>query len=218
MRGCSGQRQARAARVRADHGDVVEVFTSKAEGAGPTRDWLQFVKSARARSKIRAWFSKERREEAVEKGKESLTRAMRKAGLPVAAARCPAARCRGSSPTCATPTSPRCTPRSARGASRAANVVQRLVAAHGGADGATEDLAEVITPTKATGKARPQGDPGVVVDGVDDVWVKLARCCTPVPGDPILGLRHARARRLGAPARLRQRRVAAARSRTAWSR
>ena len=51
-----------------DNGDLVEVFTSKAAGAGPSRDWLTFVKSPRARNKIRAWFSKERREEAIEHG------------------------------------------------------------------------------------------------------------------------------------------------------
>ncbi len=65
------------------NGDVVEVFTSKAESAGPSRDWLGFVQSGRARSKIKAWFSKERREEAIEQGKEALTRAMRKQGLPL---------------------------------------------------------------------------------------------------------------------------------------
>ena len=68
----------------------------------------------------------------------------------------------------------------------AASVVERLVAALGGADGAEEDLAEATLPSR--GPRRPRtGDPGVVVKGVDDVWVKLARCCTPVPGDPILG-------------------------------
>ena len=70
----------------------------------------------------------------------------------------------------------------------AASVVQRIMAAHGGADGASEDLAEVATPARvSSGRARPQGDPGIVVDGDDDVWVKLARCCTPVPGDEVLG-------------------------------
>ena len=48
-----------------ENGDVVEVFTSKAEGAGPSRDWLTFVKSPRARNKIKHWFSKERRDEAI---------------------------------------------------------------------------------------------------------------------------------------------------------
>src|SRR3954447_9379730 len=66
-----------------DNGDVVEIFTSKAEAAHPSRDWLQFVKSPRARNKIRQWFAKERREDAVEIGKEQIGRAMRKAGLPL---------------------------------------------------------------------------------------------------------------------------------------
>jgi GTP pyrophosphokinase len=67
----------------------------------------------------------------------------------------------------------------------AATVVQRLVQSLGGEEGAEEDLAEATTPTK--GRRTRVGDPGVVVKGVDDVWVKLARCCTPVPGDKIIG-------------------------------
>ncbi|NUP15051.1 MAG: RelA/SpoT family protein, partial [Streptomyces sp.] len=66
-----------------DNGDLVEVFTSKAAGAGPSRDWLGFVKSPRARNKIRAWFSKERRDEAIEQGKDAIVRAMRKQNLPI---------------------------------------------------------------------------------------------------------------------------------------
>ena len=66
-----------------DNGDVVEIFTSKAQDAGPSRDWLHFVKSARARNKIRHWFTKERREEAIEAGKDAIARAMRKQGLPL---------------------------------------------------------------------------------------------------------------------------------------
>ncbi|KPC91160.1 GTP pyrophosphokinase, partial [Streptomyces sp. NRRL F-6602] len=66
-----------------DNGDLVEVFTSKASGAGPSRDWLGFVKSPRARNKIRAWFSKERRDEAIEQGKDAIVRAMRKQTLPI---------------------------------------------------------------------------------------------------------------------------------------
>ena len=66
-----------------ENGDVVEVLTSKADGAGPSRDWLTFVKSPRARNKIKQWFSKERREEAIETGKDAIARAMRKEGLPL---------------------------------------------------------------------------------------------------------------------------------------
>ena len=61
----------------------MEVFTSKAENAGPSRDWLGFVKSPRARTKIRQWFARERREDAIDAGKTALTRAMRKAALPM---------------------------------------------------------------------------------------------------------------------------------------
>src|SRR5690606_25528159 len=64
-------------------GDVVEVFTSKNPDAGPSQDWLGFVKSTRARSKIRGWFTKERREEAVEQGKDAIARAMRRQNLPL---------------------------------------------------------------------------------------------------------------------------------------
>ena len=65
------------------NGDVIEVVTNKSPSAAPSRDWLNFVSSPRARSKIKAWFSKERKEEAIEAGRESIARAMRKAGLPL---------------------------------------------------------------------------------------------------------------------------------------
>src|SRR5207244_4773012 len=64
-------------------GDSVEIFTSKVAGAGPSRDWLRFVQTPRARSKIRQWFSRERREDAIETGREELVKALRKEGLPV---------------------------------------------------------------------------------------------------------------------------------------
>ena len=72
-----------AGEVKAVNGDVIEVFTSKSAAAGPSRDWLQFVKSPRARSKIRQWFTKERREEAIERGKDQIAKLMRKEGLPL---------------------------------------------------------------------------------------------------------------------------------------
>jgi GTP pyrophosphokinase len=171
-----------------DNGEVVEIFTSKAQGAGPSRDWLNFVKSARARHKIRAWFTKERREEAVENGRDALARAIRKQGLPLQ--RIVSG---GQLQTIAHDS------RFAditslyaaigEGQLSPAAVVQRLVDAMGGAEGATEDIAEAVQPTREARRrdTRPQGDPGVVVRGVEDVWVKLARCCTPVPGDPIRG-------------------------------
>jgi GTP pyrophosphokinase len=65
-------------------------------------------------------------------------------------------------------------------------VVEKLVRSLGGLDGAQEDLAELTLPTKAP-QPRKAGDSGVEVDGAPDVWVRLSRCCTPVPGDPIIG-------------------------------
>ena len=82
--GREGQRAPRARSSRScTSGDVVEVFTSKNPDAGPSQDWLGFVKSTRARSKIRGWFTKERREEAIEQGKEAIARAMRRQNLPL---------------------------------------------------------------------------------------------------------------------------------------
>src|SRR5437016_1449333 len=68
---------------RLQSGDTVEIFTSKVEGAGPSRDWLKIVATPRARNKIRQWFSRERRVDAIENGRDELTKAMRREGLPV---------------------------------------------------------------------------------------------------------------------------------------
>ena len=65
------------------NGDVIEIFTSKSESASPSQDWLGFVQSPRARTKIRQFFNKERREVAIEQGKEAIVKAMRKQGLPL---------------------------------------------------------------------------------------------------------------------------------------
>ncbi|WP_374196017.1 bifunctional (p)ppGpp synthetase/guanosine-3',5'-bis(diphosphate) 3'-pyrophosphohydrolase [Streptomyces sp. TS71-3] len=169
-----------------DNGDLVEVFTSKAAGAGPSRDWLSFVKSPRARNKIRAWFSKERREEAIEQGKDAIARAMRKQNLPIQ-------RILTGDSLVTLAHEMRYPDISAlyaaigEGHVTAQNVVHKLVQAVGGEDAANEDIAEGAPPSRGRGRKRRSNDPGVVVKGVDDVWVKLARCCTPVPGDPIIG-------------------------------
>jgi GTP pyrophosphokinase len=172
-----------------ENGDTVEIFTSKAENAGPSRDWLTFVKSPRARTKIRQWFAKERREDAIDAGKLSLTKAMRKAALPMQ-------RLLGGDQLLTLAREMHLADIAAlyaaigEGHVSAQSVVQKLVTQLGGAEGAVEDIAEATTPvldTPAPPAHRAGGDVGVVVKGVSDVWVKLARCCTPVPGDDILG-------------------------------
>jgi GTP diphosphokinase / guanosine-3',5'-bis(diphosphate) 3'-diphosphatase len=166
------------------NGDTVEVFTSKARNAGPSRDWLSIVKTPRARNKIRQWFSKERREDAIEAGKEALVRAMRKAGLPlqrltqggILAAVASEMRFNGLDALYAAV---------GAGQTSAAAVVTRLQADLGAEEQEDDDdfaLERAVRPARPLPSSR-----GVVVKGVDDVWVKLARCCTPVPRDPIIG-------------------------------
>lgn len=172
-----------------DSGDVVEVFTSKAENAGPSHDWLNFVKSPRARNKIRHWFTKERRDESIEVGKDKIVKQMRKEGLPMR-------RLLKHSSLDTVAHDMRLKDVSAlyaavgEGNIGAQNVVERVLTLTGGRDAAEEDIAEATPmPDAHDRKSRVvDGDAGVVVGGVDgDVLVKLARCCTPVPGDDISG-------------------------------
>ena len=171
---------------RLDNGDVVEVLTSKADSAGPSRDWLAFVRSARARNKIKHWFTRERREEKIEAGKEALAKTMRKQGLPLQ-------RLASVESLTGVAEELRLSSIDALYAAigeqnvSAQHVVSRLVASIGGEEGASEDIAETASPVSVRPSSRRSGDPGVVVKGMSDVWVKLARCCTPVPGDDILG-------------------------------
>jgi len=167
-----------------EHGDTVEIFTSKAEGAGPSQDWQNFVKSPRARNKIRQWFSKERREESIEKGKELLTKAMRKQNLPLQ--------------KMMTHDALMAVTQHFRyvdiaglyaavgdGHTSAQSVMERLRDVLGVNDD-IEDAAPPLDTHVSTTRSRVS-DSGVIVHGVGEVLVKLARCCTPVPPDPIAG-------------------------------
>ncbi|MET8142297.1 bifunctional (p)ppGpp synthetase/guanosine-3',5'-bis(diphosphate) 3'-pyrophosphohydrolase [Sphaerisporangium sp. NPDC005288] len=171
---------------RLSNGDAVEIFTSKSPDAGPSRDWLKFVKSGRARNKIRQWFSKERRETAIEAGKEAIGRAMRKQGLPLQ-------RLMSGETLLALARDLRYPDVSAlyaavgEGHTGAQSVVEKLVQSLGGVDAAEEDIAEAAVPTKMRGRPRTGTNAGVIVAGDSDVWVRLSRCCTPVPGDEIVG-------------------------------
>ncbi|HWM56691.1 MAG TPA: bifunctional (p)ppGpp synthetase/guanosine-3',5'-bis(diphosphate) 3'-pyrophosphohydrolase [Pseudonocardia sp.] len=172
-----------------ESGDVVEIFTSKAEAAGPSRDWSTFVASPRAKTKIKQWFAKERREEAIEAGKEAITREARRTAMPLqrlVSADAMAALSR----ELHFPDLSGLYAAIGEGHVSARHVVQRLVALLGGEEQAEEDLAERATPSTVRLR-RSGGDAGVVVrgDGSDlaDLYMKLARCCTPVPGDEILG-------------------------------
>ena len=169
-----------------ENGEVVEVFTSKAPNAGPSKDWQNFVVSPRAKAKIRQWFAKERREEALETGKDAIAKEVRRGGLPLqrlmsAESMAAIAKELRYADVTALYTAVGENHVSAR------HVVNRLVSSLGGIDDAAEEIAERSTLSTMPSRTRAGGDAGVVVEGIDNILIKLAKCCTPVPGDDILG-------------------------------
>src|SRR5262245_8590849 len=162
-------------------GDTCEIFTSKVEGAGPSRDWLQFVQTPRARSKIRQWFSRERRVDAIDAGRDELVKAMRREGLPVQT-------------LAGSPVLPKIAEQlnytdlealhAAIGEGHISGkaVVQRVQRELRGGE---EQLP--VTVARPPRARRRNTSAGVHVEGLDDVMVRLSRCCTPVPGDEIMG-------------------------------
>jgi guanosine-3',5'-bis(diphosphate) 3'-pyrophosphohydrolase len=167
------------------NGDVVEVVTNKGENSAPSRDWLSFVKSPRARSKIKAWFTKERREEAIDAGKESIARQMRKAGLPIQ-------KILGGHTILQLahdlnyPDIDAMYAAVGDGHISANHVIERLESSLGLEETHDTPLLENLVTGIGSRPIRRSAS-GIQVEGVDDVLVKLARCCTPVPGDAITG-------------------------------
>jgi GTP pyrophosphokinase len=168
---------------RLKSGDVVEILTTKT-GRGPSRDWLSLAASSRARNKIRQWYSRETREETEKKGREALEQGLKKQSLPY---------------------------KKLVGSAVLAQVIRETgfkkaedfyVALGSGKVPVgqivnkvlnrlkTEEVAqEEAVPLKAPkgGRAIAGDDLGIRVKGVEDVLVRLAKCCTPVPGDEIVG-------------------------------
>ena len=164
--------------------DVVEIVTSKSDTAGPSRDWLAIAQSSRAKSKIRQWFQRERRDDAIEGGREELTKALRREGLPIATSL-------SSSALDAVITAMNLEDLDAlfmaidSGQISALAVVQRLDRElRGGGD--TEQMPTTVTRMPRTSRTTRR-TAGVYVEGLDDVMIHLARCCSPVPGDNIMG-------------------------------
>ena len=166
-------------------GDTIEILTSRAQGEGPSQDWLQFVKTPRARSKIRQWFSRGRREDALEQGRDAVTRVMRKQNLPIK--------------RLATTESLTTVASELKYANLEAlyvavgeghvspqSIVARVSRLVVG-DTDEELVAEVPLARPVRLGGADDVSKGIVVRGLPDVWVRLSRCCTPVPGDEILG-------------------------------
>jgi len=172
-------------------GDIVEILTAKQE-RGPSRDWLALVRTSRARNKIRAFLKRERREDAERRGREELQDALRKRGLPpqrIAA-----------SPLLADVTREmgfrkaddfyialgqgKISPKTVSN-----KVFQRLKQGEAAAGDETEARLAGVLEGRDERLRRTQeaSDYGISVKGVDDVMVRLAKCCRPVPGDAIVG-------------------------------
>jgi guanosine-3',5'-bis(diphosphate) 3'-pyrophosphohydrolase len=164
-------------------GDSVEIFTSKSPDAAPSQDWMNFVTSQRARSKIRQWFTKERREEAIEQGKDAIARAMRKQNLPLqklmnqesVASVAAALKFRDVEELYAAV---------GEGHVSTQSVIEKVV----GVVHSDQDADDDVFSGPARGRIPARvSQSGVLVRGAPDILVKLARCCTPVPGDTIVG-------------------------------
>jgi guanosine-3',5'-bis(diphosphate) 3'-pyrophosphohydrolase len=164
--------------------DVVEIVTSKSDAAGPSRDWLAIAQSSRAKSKIRQWFQRERRDDAIEGGREELTKALRREGLPIATSL-------SSSALDAVIAAMNLEDLDAlfmaidSGQISAHAVVQRLDRELRGG-GEAEQMPTTVTKMPRSNRTTRRSA-GVYVEGLDDVMIHLARCCSPVPGDSIMG-------------------------------
>ncbi len=162
-------------------GDTVEIVTSKVEGAGPTQDWLEFATTPRAREKIRQRFSRERRVDAIDGGRDDLVVELRREGLPVQ-------KIMGSQLLAEIAEEMHYSDLDAfyaaigehhvTGRHVAQRVRHRLV-------GGTEQMPVTARrPSRSSARRRAAG---VHAEGLDDMIVRLSRCCTPVPGDEIIG-------------------------------
>jgi len=165
-------------------GDTCEIFTSKVESAGPSRDWLQFVESPRARNKIKQWFSRERRDDMVEAGRDELIKEFRREGLPIqrmwtnpAVLEEIEAAAFGDLDSLLAAVGD--------GHISARSIAQKVARTFRTGDDAEQPAATVLP--RSRGLRRPRNEAGVHVEGLDDVLVRLSRCCTPVPGDDIVG-------------------------------
>ena len=167
-------------------GDTVEILTSKAQVEGPSQDWLRFVKTPRARNKIRQWFSRERREDALEDGREQLQRLMRKQNVPFKRLATEDA-LEQLANEMKFPNLEALYVAVGEGQVSPQSIVARLARSIQGST--EEDVTEVplARPVHLGEPSSTDVTSGIDVPGSADVWVRLARCCTPVPGDEILG-------------------------------
>ena len=179
---------------RLNSGDSVEIFVTRTEGAGPSRDWLKFVASRRAANKIKQWYSRERRADAIEQGRDDLLQALRREGLP-------ARKLLKDKMLDTVAEQLNYTSHDllflaiGEGHQSAASVAGRFARTLRGGVSASRDRTgpgdgSRHLPTTARRRAernRANAKAGVHVEGLDDIMIRVSRCCAPVPPDEIIG-------------------------------
>jgi GTP pyrophosphokinase len=168
--------------TRLESGDIVEVITSRAQDAHPSRDWLDFVASSRAASKIRQWFTRERRDLALADGRDFVMKALRRESVPIPAASREdllkeVAADLGYSDLDSLYVA---VGDNRLSATTVSNRLVRTLAPEG-----NEADVDLLEPPRRRQGPRPTR--GITVEGMDDLLVRIARCCAPVPGDDIMG-------------------------------
>ena len=174
--------------TRLESGDSVEIFTSKVEGGGPSRDWLKFVASRRAANKIKQWYTRERREDAIEHGRDELIQALRREGLPAKKVlKEPVLLEVGEQMNYAEDEAlfAAIGEGHVAGAAVADRIARELRSEEPGDDGQPR-LPTTVNRRLGT-KRRATGSMGVHVEGLDDIMIRISRCCSPVPPDEIIG-------------------------------
>ena len=162
-------------------GEIIEVLTTSAPGHGPSRDWLNFVKTGEARNKIRSWFKKERREENIEQGRAELERELSRNNIRLSdermqeflLAQCKKQHCETLDDFYAA---------IGYGGVLLSRLIPRMKEEYQRIVKQEERTPEQLRPAKPR-----HNNGGVIVENMDNCLVKFARCCNPVPGDEIIG-------------------------------
>ena len=167
-------------------GDIVEIITSE-NSKGPSMDWLKFVKSTQARTKINSWFKKEKKAENIEKGKISIEKEMKRLGI---------SHDKLFRVDYINPMLNRYKYRDLEemyaavgfGANSATKVIARMLIEYrkDHKEESIEKKLEELTKAKTERKIKPSSN-GIIVKGIDNCLVKLSKCCNPLPGDEIIG-------------------------------
>jgi GTP pyrophosphokinase len=168
---------------RMKSGDIIEIMTSKS-GRGPSRDWMSLAQSSRARNKSRQWFSRETRADAEQKGRDALEQALKQQNLPYRKLAGSAVLAQVIRET-GFKKADEFYVALGSGKLPAGQIVNKVIHRLKTAEVVEED-AVTLKPPKAKDTAGSQSF-GITVEGIEEVLVRLAKCCTPVPGDPIVG-------------------------------